>query len=435
MDALNVMSPTISTWAERIQRRFLWMLVGVSILFMATEVIAFLGLVPLLRPVSIEELASNILFAIGFGCPFVLYLSSLPRLSEVFTTVLLGLFLSVCLLGIWMLRHDIDIHQWRNDADTVAAHVVTGMGIAFLGRLLWDVWRKKGLQRSDALLFLLPAAVALLVTLQAGMFWYYLASTFPMTYDSYAFALDEAYGFSWSFAVGQLFQKFPLLAAICYAIYVAPPPALIFVYALQVRGRRKPPVDVVTVLLVLLLVGYGLFFLFPVCGPLFAFGSAFPNSPPSVYGLVGQRIEVVTAKPAPRNGMPSLHMASAIIAYWHARPYGKWARWVAAMFVVGTFLATMGVGEHYFIDLLVALPFTLAIHAACTPRLPEVRQERAAALWGATALVVLWYLLLFFGIPALLNSHVLTWSLTIGTVWAVLLLERRLARAADALPG
>src|SRR5262249_26721940 len=159
------------------------------------------------------------------------------------------------------------------------------------------------------------------------------------------------------------------------------------------------------------------------------------NSPPPVQDLVGQRMEVVTSNPAPRNGMPSLHMASAIIAYWHARPYGKWARWVAAVFVVWTFLATMGVGGHYFIDLFVALPLTLAIHAACTPRLSEVRQQRAAALWGATALVVLWYLLLFFSIPVLLGSHVLTWSLTVGTVLAVVFLERRLARATDALPG
>jgi hypothetical protein len=433
MDAIGRNTSFQTTWPDRVQRRFLWMLVGVSILFLATEVIASLGVVPHLQPVSIEELSSNILFAIGFGCPIVLYLSSLPRLIEVVTTVLLGLLLSLALLAIWIIRREVDIAQWRDYSETVAAHVVTGMGVAFLARLLWDAWRKKGVERSDALLFLLPASVALLVTLQAGIFWYYLASLFPTTYDSYAFALDEAYGFSWSFAIGQLFQAFPLLAAICTAIYLAPPPALIFVYALQVRSRRKPPVDVVTILLVLLLAGYGLFFLFPVCGPLFAFGKAFPDSPPTVHEFAGQRMEVVTAQPAPRNGMPSLHMASAIIAYWHARPYGRWARRVAGVFVVGTFLATMGVGEHYFIDLLVALPFTLAIHAACTPSLPELRKERAAAFFGATALVVFWYLLLFFGIPVLLSSRTLTWVVTIVTVLAVVFLERRLYQATEAL--
>jgi hypothetical protein len=56
--------------------------------------------------------------------------------------------------------------------------------------------------------------------------------------------------------------------------------------------------------------------------------------------------------------MPSLHMASALIAYVHARRFGRLASAVALLFVIGTFLGTMGTGEHYFIDLVVAIPFT-----------------------------------------------------------------------------
>ena len=43
--------------------------------------------------------------------------------------------------------------------------------------------------------------------------------------------------------------------------------------------------------------------------------------------------------------MPSLHLASVLLAYWHARPYGRVAHAVAAVFVLGTVLATLGLGD------------------------------------------------------------------------------------------
>jgi hypothetical protein len=133
-----------------------------------------------------------------------------------------------------------------------------------------------------------------------------------------------------------------------------------FVYALQVK-RQHPAVDVVTMLVVMGVIGYSFYFLYPVCGPKFAFPS-FPLDPPQVTS------SLIPVPPAPRNGMPSLHMASGLIAYLHARRYGRIATAVAAVFVAGTFLATMGTREHYFIDLLVALPFTIAVDALLTRR-------------------------------------------------------------------
>jgi cytochrome P450 len=222
----------------------------------------------------------------------------------------------------------------------------------------------------------------------------------------------------------------PVLGALCSAIYLAPPPGLVFVYALQARAKRPPPVDIVTALLFLGLTGYSLYFLFPVCGPLFAFGAAFPTSPPRVQEVLGSRLFVpftfADGRPVPRDGMPSLHMASVILAYWHARPYGRWARIVAAVFVGGTFLATLGRGEHYLVDLVVACPFTLAVHAAVTPARPRIQGPRRQALFGAICLLVLWYVLLFFGIPLLLLSPILAWIITLGTVIGVVVLERRL---------
>src|SRR4030095_11071931 len=107
-----------------------------------------------------------------------------------------------------------------------------------------------------------------------------------------------------SFRVGQLFAAYPIVDAICTAIYLAPPPGLIYVYALEAKSKQPPRVDIVTTLVLMGGVGYSLYFLLPACGPKFVFPS-FPHIPPD------PPLALMHAPPAPRNAMPSLHMASA----------------------------------------------------------------------------------------------------------------------------
>lgn len=51
-------------------------------LFLVTETAAHPAVVAALRPLSFHTVATNILFAIGFGSPIVLYLSGLPPPRE-----------------------------------------------------------------------------------------------------------------------------------------------------------------------------------------------------------------------------------------------------------------------------------------------------------------------------------------------------------------
>jgi cytochrome P450 len=424
---------TVAARAEHNIRHFRRLLYFMVAGFLITEALAWTGLVPHLRPVSLQDITANILFAIGFGCPLVLYLSSLPRWREGSLMFAVGLLLA---LIFWRIQLWFGLPPALKPSEVFAAQVIVGLGLASLGTLARRAWVGTGPERTTALLYLLPASVALVYTLEAGIFLYFIKDFYPLTHDAAAYAVDAAYGTQSSFAVGRLFAAWPVLRLVCFAIYVAPPPALVFVYALQTRARRPPPVDIVTVLLITALTGYAFYFLFPVCGPLFAFGDAFPNSPPPVRDILGQQL-TITDKDAWPNGMPSLHLASVILAYWHARPYGRVARAVAAVFVIGTVLATLGLGEHYFVDLVVALPFTLALHAACMPGWPNLRRARRDAVLGSASLVALWYLILFLGIPFLLLSPFFAWGLTLGTLAAVVWLERRLylatmAPAADA---
>lgn len=415
-------SDTAATRAEHNVRHFRRLLYFMTAGFLVTEVLAWTDIIPHLRPVSLQDITANILFAIGFGCPLVLYLSSLPRWREGGATLAVGLLLSRIF---WRAQLWFGLPPALNPGGVAAAQVIVGLGLASLGALARRAWSSRGPERTAALIYLLPACVALVYTLEAGIFLYFIKECYPITRDAAAYVADAAYGIQLSFATGRLFAASPLLKLICFAIYVAPPPALVFVYALQTRARRPPPVDVVTVLLTTALTGYTFYFLFPVCGPLFAFGNAFPNTPPPAGDILGTWL-TITDKDAWPNGMPSLHFASVLLAYWHARPYGRWARAVAAVFVIGTVLATLGLGEHYFVDLVVAMPFTLALHAACMPGWPNMRRVRRDAFLGSASLVAIWYLLLFVGIPFLLISPVIAWTLTLGTFAAVMLLERRM---------
>ena len=335
-------------WTAITLHRFVVLLAALAVLLTLTELAALLRLVPHLEPLSLQTLITNPLFAIGFGGPLLLHVSSLPRPRELAATIALGCALS------WLtarLAHQSSMMQW-----------VIGLGVASTLVLAARAVRRTG-DPTTARLFLLPSLITLLFTLEAAMFLGVISHYRPLTYDALAFVADAAFGSNVSFDVGRLFKAQPLLAAICTFIYLAPPPGLMFVYALEAKSKRHPPVDIVTVLVVMGAVGYSLYFLFPVCGPKFAFPQ-FPFNPPDAASLAGKLIPV---PPAPRNAVPSLHMASALVAFLHARRYGWIAGAVAAVFVAGTFLATMGTGEHYLVDLLVAVPFTLAMDALLAP--------------------------------------------------------------------
>ena len=99
---------------------------------------------------------------------------------------------------------------------------------------------------------------------------------------------------------------------------------------------------------------------------------------------------------APRNAMPSLHLSSAIwIFMLVAALHRKWLRALAALFVIGTAWATLALGEHYVIDLVVALPFStaLGVWLISPPNWKNDNRGRQVQ-WAAAATFVAWMLLL-----------------------------------------
>jgi hypothetical protein len=96
--------------------------------------------------------------------------------------------------------------------------------------------------------------------------------------------------------------------------------------------------------------------LFPASGPVYAF----PNFPDVYRGGAG----VIHIAAAP-NCIPSLHLSIALLAFTYLK---KW-RALVGIHVLLTAIATLGLGEHYLIDLVLAVPFTWVLVELCRPAL------------------------------------------------------------------
>jgi len=127
--------------------------------------------------------------------------------------------------------------------------------------------------------------------------------------------------------------------------------------------------------LVLGLLGPIVYLLFPVVGPMFAFGADghglqlgnyWPNVvPPIDRNPSALPFDTVT----PRNCMPSMHTAWALSVYLHTRrdiDGGRapaWLRWGGAFWLIATLTATLGFGYHYGVDLVAGAILCLTVES------------------------------------------------------------------------
>ncbi len=237
----------------------------------------------------------------------------------------------------------------------------------------------------------------------------------PRVYDANVAALDGTLGVQPSFVVGELFVRFPDLAWLCAAVYAGVLlPTAILALAEGHHGRRTG-LGALPTFLVIAGVGYVVYHILPVIGPVPYFGDAFP--------LPSTRSHL----PAPRNCMPSLHTAWVLMAFLTSRGMPL-ARIISGLWLAFMLLATLGFGEHYLTDLVCAAPFVLALRALCASDLSwSARPRRSAFLVGVAAFCV-WGL----SIRGNLHSAAVPGfvpAMMIATVTACVVWERRLARA------
>ena len=224
----------------------------------------------------------------------------------------------------------------------------------------------------------------------------------PKVFDSYLYRFDAILGPQASFLAGQLFLRVSFLRILCFHVYSALPLAEVLALLLYLRGRRMP-VNPVVAFATAGVAGFLLYQICPAAGPIHVFGSAFPFAPPANVLLEASPLPGI-----PRNAIPSLHSAWVILIWWNVRRCAPAIRWSAAGFALLTLLATLGLGEHYLIDLIVAVPFAAAVQAACAKRW-------RAAITGFL-LTAGWVVYLRHGLPMFAPGTAVAWAAVVATI-------------------
>lgn len=252
----------------------------------------------------------------------------------------------------------------------------------------------------------------------------------PRTYDAFLLAFDGSLGFQPSFVLGRFLPVGSKLWSLTAIAYYVLPLVVCILYAAHLASERageRQSVPILALFLSLILVGFLQYGIYPAVGPRPAFGDLYPWNPPSLASIA---IQPMTVPDAPRNCMPSLHLAGALAILWNSRFWPPWARLLTVLFLCVTIFSTLALGEHYLVDLVVAVPFTLIFQAAWTVCVPFADSVRRRAMVVGTILTAGWFVLLRYGLRLFLISPAISWGLTFITVAYCLVLENRLAAAA-----
>ncbi|MEV4329207.1 phosphatase PAP2 family protein [Streptomyces sp. NPDC049597] len=228
----------------------------------------------------------------------------------------------------------------------------------------------------DRVLLLKGVGLALLLVAgrKTGYTWLLITSkTRPTVLDQYVAAADHALGDP-SWVVGRMVAATgPVGAHVLDWVYVQLAVGAVVVALYQLRNvaveRRFPGHHLVRTFLVIGLLGPGIYMIYPVVGPIFAYGAdgghwavadLWPDTPPPVGTPQPMPFDGIT----PRNCMPSLHTAWATAIFIHSLK-GPWAlRLLGTSWLIATLGATLGFGYHYGADIIAGVVFTLTIETA-----------------------------------------------------------------------
>jgi len=253
----------------------------------------------------------------------------------------------------------------------------------------------------------------------------------PKVLDLYLFSFDSSLGIQIPFVMGQAFSAWQWFRLVGVLFYIALPIPIAVIYAGQLLRVREKAIPAMAAFLFTGPIGVIFYNLFPALGPVHLFGQGFPWHPLSLAQAAGVIAQPV-AIPGPPNAIPSLHMAWVLLVWWYSRGLSVWERAIALLFLFFTVLATLGTGEHYFIDLIVAFPFALLMMSICAFSLKLTDRSRILAFCAGLAGTLGWFALLRRALPLFWRTPAVPWAFCVATVLATLLCERMLRQQKDA---
>jgi hypothetical protein len=293
---------------------------------------------------------------------------------------------------------------------------------------LRTVWAKDD-DRNLLLLGFVPSLLFVTSEYFADNLLQWTSAVHPKVYDLHLFSFDSSLRVQIPFLVGQAFSLWPNLRAAGLLFYIGLPIPIALIYAGLVLRMREKAVPSFVAFLATGPVGILFYNMLPALGPVHVFGPAFPWHPLPPAQAARLLAEPIALAGAP-NAIPSLHMAWVLLVWWYSRGLSWWERTIAFAFLFFTVLATVGTGEHYFVDLVVAFPFALLMESLCAFELPWRERQRLAGLGFGFFGTLAWLLALRYAVRFFWISAVMPWTLCVVTIALSLAFERQLEYAA-----
>jgi hypothetical protein len=372
-------------------------------------------------------LVTNVYFA-GSAMPFVFFTLTLASVILVLFRVgrswldVLFVGATAALLGVISVWHFHYQPNWESCVSFVGLASLVVLGL----RAVWTEGEKqKLLALALAPSFLFAAfMVCAGAVLERTQLWH------RKVLDLYLFSFDASLHVQLAFLMGQLYSVWPWFRAIGTALYIGLPIPLAMVYAGQLIRAREKAYPAMAALLLTGPIGILFYNLFPALGPAHIFLQDFPWHPMSTLQAAHLLREPIAVKGV-QNAIPSLHIAWVLLAWWYSRGLSVWERGIALTFVIFTVFATLGTGEHYFIDLVVAYPFSVMMQSLCAFPLRWTARERVTGMLYGLLVTLLWLVMLGQAPKVFWLTPVIPWACCLLTVASALYLHRKLEAATE----
>jgi PAP2 superfamily len=236
--------------------------------------------------------------------------------------------------------------NYSNYAYHVYVSLYNPITFALLVLLLASLLRKYRLDRRDDFITAVGYASFCGISVQLHNLLIWLR---PITIDASLLRIDRAIGIDPVRFSAWMFEQHHLLFSGLLSVYNFLAYAVIILWLVERNHTLRRA---------LLIGGIGCWF----------FYALFPAAGPAYYanGLTATAL---------RNCLPSMHFTWALLLPLNSRSWLRGPLWVYAGLMA---LATVGIGQHYVIDLIAAIPYTIAVQrVACHLRNRE--RERCAS--------------------------------------------------------
>jgi PAP2 superfamily protein len=321
----------------------------------------------------------------------------------------------------------IDFKVLHYEARLVSLFSIIGL-TSFAILAIRSVWE---LDRKIMLCAWIPAGLLVVSDYFASNLLEWTSRAHPKTLDLYLLYFDGNLGAQIAFSAGQYYSRSLWFHNFSLAAYIGLAIPITLIYAGRLTRFGTKALSSVLAFLITGPIGVLFYNLFPACGPSKLFGASFPFQPFPTLNLHRLFLEPV-AIAGPRNAIPSLHMAWTLLAWWYSRGLSGVERAIALLFLVFTVTATLGTGEHWFVDLVVAFPFALMIQAIATYELPWKHRGRLSACLIGLAGTLGWLGLLRYGVKVVGVSPIVGWTLSAATVALIYWKQLQLWRTTSA---